>query len=63
MNGDDRRVVEGFKLPSTRSITENERAWIDMLRCIVGDADPRPTLEAVQALRLALRSRVAAQTG
>jgi hypothetical protein len=56
MNGDDRRVVEGLKLPSTRPITENERAWIDMLRCIVADADPRPTLEAVQALRLALRT-------
>ena len=37
MNDDDRRVVEGFKLPSTRPITMNERAWIEMLRCIVGD--------------------------
>ena len=40
----DRRVVAGFKLPSNAPITENERAWIDMLRSIVGDADPAPTL-------------------
>ena len=54
MKNDDRRVVAGFKLPSTSPITENERAWIDMLRCIVGDADPAPTLAGVQALRQAL---------
>ena len=52
----DRRVVEGFKLPSTAPITPNERDWIDMLRCIVGDADPPPALVAVQALRVALAS-------
>jgi hypothetical protein len=56
MSGDDRRVVEGFKLPSILPATENERAWIEMLRCIVGDADPPPTLKAVQALRLALKT-------
>ncbi len=50
----DRRVVEGFKLPSTAPITPNERDWIDMLRCIVGDADPPPSLMAVQALRIIL---------
>jgi hypothetical protein len=54
MSADDRRVVEGFKLLSTAAITANETAWIDMLRCIVGDADPPPTLGAVQALRVAL---------
>ena len=54
MNKDNRRVVAGFKLPSTSPITENERAWIDMLRCIVGDADPAPTLADVQALRRVL---------
>ena len=54
MNKDDRRVVAGFKLPSTAPITENERAWIDMLRCIVGDDNPAPSLAAVQALRLVL---------
>ena len=54
MNKDNRRAVAGFKLPSTAPITENERAWIDMLRCIVGDADPAPTLAGVQALRRVL---------
>ena len=57
MIGDDRRVIEGFKLPSTAAITTNELPWIDMLRCIVGDADPPPTLVAVQALRVALSKR------
>ncbi len=50
----DKLVVEGFKLPSTAPITANERDWIDMLRCIVGDADPPPRLPAVQAIRNAL---------
>ena len=54
MRGDDRLVVEGFRLPSTAPITDNESDWIDMLRCIVGDADPPPRLPAVQALRRAL---------
>ena len=54
MIGDNRRVVEGFKLPSTAPITTNERDWIDMLRCIAGDADPPPTLQAVQAMRVTL---------
>ena len=58
MRGDDRLVVEGFRLPSTAPITDNERDWIDMLRCIVGDADPSPTLPGVQALRRALLHRV-----
>ena len=49
-----RRVVGRFKLPSTAPITTNERDWIDMLRCIVGNANPPPTLAAVQALRVAL---------
>ena len=51
MTGEDRRVVEGFKLPSFAPLTENEMAWISMLRAIVGDSDPVPTLAAVQALR------------
>lgn len=54
MSAWDRLVYEGFKLPSTDPITENELAWIDMLRCIVGDADPPPTLAGVQALRMAM---------
>ena len=59
MNRDakERRVVEGFKLPSTAPITTNERDWIGMLRCIVGDTDPPPTLMAVQAIRKALTER------
>ena len=59
MNRDakERRVVEGFKLPSTAPIMTNERDRIDMLRCIVGDADPPPSLVAVQALRVALSKR------
>ena len=33
MNRDnDKRIVEGFKLPSTAPLTANERDWIDMLR-------------------------------
>ena len=61
MSAQNRLKVEGFKLPSTDPITESELAWIDMLRCIVGDADPPPTCEGVLALRVALtttRSRV-----
>ncbi len=54
MSLNDRRVVECFKLPSTAPITTNERDWIDMLRCIVGDADPRPSLMTAQALRIIL---------
>jgi hypothetical protein len=54
MRKDERRVYEGFKLPSTAPIAMNERAWIDMLRCIVGDTVPPPSLEAVQALCVAL---------
>ncbi len=54
MIGEDRRVVDGFKLPSCAPPTENEFAWICMLRAIVGDGNTRPTLKAVQALRKVL---------
>ncbi len=54
MSAKDRYVYEGFKLPSTDPITKNELAWVDMLRPIVGDADPSPPLAGVQALRVAL---------
>ena len=54
MTREDRRVVEGFRLPSSAPLIENECAWIEMLSAIVGDRDPAPTLEAVQALRQAL---------
>ena len=54
MRADNRLVYEGFKLPSTNPINQNERDWIDILRCIVGDADPPSRLPAVQALRRTL---------
>jgi hypothetical protein len=54
MTREDRRIVEGFKLPSYAPPTQNESAWISMLRAIVGDSDPVPTLAAVQSLRQAL---------
>ena len=57
MRKDDRRVVEGFKLPSTGPITANEFAWIEVLRLIVGDADPPPASAAIQAFRRALSER------
>ena len=44
------RVVGGFKLPSTAPLSINERDWIEMLRCIVGDSDPPPILGADQAI-------------
>ena len=50
----DRQVFEGFKLPSTDPITENELAWIHLLRSVVGDADPPPTLAGVLALGVTL---------
>jgi hypothetical protein len=54
---EDRRVVAGFRAPATGPLTMNEWAWIDMLRTIVGDRDPVPTLAAVQALYKALHLR------
>lgn len=44
MSAQNRLKVEGFKLPSTDPITESELAWIEMLRCIAGDADPPSVL-------------------
>lgn len=52
MSTKNRLVHEGIKLPSKAPITQNERDRIDMLRCIVGHADPN--VQAVQALRRAL---------
>ena len=54
MTGNDKRVIAGFRLPASTPLTENEHAWIEMLRAIVGDRDPAPTLDAVQALRRVL---------
>jgi len=48
-----------FRLPSVPEtpddLTSNERAWIGFLRMIAEGTDPGPTLEAVQALRRALK--------
>ena len=44
-------VVTGFKLPSERPISQNERAWIDFLRLVSCDCDPAPNLRQVQTIR------------
>lgn len=49
-----RKIVKGFALPDRSLPSENEFAWIVMLRAIVGDQVPPPTLRAVQALRQAM---------
>jgi hypothetical protein len=54
MSVKDRRVFEGFKLPSTDPVTANELAWIHLLRSGLGDADPPPTLAGVLALGITL---------
>ncbi len=46
-------VVTGFRLPSDRPISQNERGWIALLRLVSCDCDPAPTLRFVQAMRLA----------
>ncbi|MCE6967469.1 hypothetical protein [Cereibacter sphaeroides] len=49
----DRRVVEGFRLPSAEEpLTDNERRWIEVLRETSSRREvPAPTLDVVQALR------------
>ena len=54
MNRNDRYVYEGFKAPSTDPLTEDEIAWIHVLRSVAGDAAPPPTLADVRTLRMAL---------
>jgi hypothetical protein len=54
MSGKDRQVFEGFRAPSKHLITENELAWIHLLRSVAGDADPPPTLAGVLALGITL---------
>ena len=36
-----------------RPITQNERAWIDIIRLASWDMDPKPTLARVQRVRRA----------
>lgn len=54
MSTKDRQVVEGYKTPSKDPITENELAWIHLLRSVLGDTDPPPTLAGVLALGITL---------
>jgi hypothetical protein len=56
MSGSDRHVFEGFRAPSKDPTTENELAWIHLLRSVVGDSDPPPALAGVLALGIALIS-------
>ncbi|WP_146636312.1 hypothetical protein [Nioella nitratireducens] len=43
----------GFRLRAERPMTENELAWITLIRVITDDRDPAPDLLMVQALRRA----------
>ena len=54
MSGSDANsvTVAGFKVPSDRTISQNERAWTDFLRLASRDSDPTPTLRCVQLLHL-----------
>jgi hypothetical protein len=44
--------VAGFRVPSDRTFSENEVAWIAFLRLASRESDPAPTLTLVQAIRL-----------
>jgi hypothetical protein len=48
------REINGQDCSTNRDtiITANERAWIEFIRLISGDADPAATLARVQRLRL-----------
>ncbi len=54
MSAKDRHVYKGVKPPSMDSITENEMAWMHLLRSVSGVSDPPPTLAGVLALGIAL---------
>lgn len=49
-------VVNGFCLARDTPLTQNELDWIDMLRAICGREVPGPTLKAVQALRMFIKT-------
>ena len=51
MTRENRRVVEGCKLPSYAPPTQSALAWISMLKAIVDDSGQVPTLVPIQALR------------
>ena len=49
-----RLVVDGFRLPDTAELTQNEVAWVGFIRVASKQTDPAPCLVGVQALRRAL---------
>lgn len=51
------RVVENFCVPYEGPLTENEGGWVELIRIISGNTDPRVTLKIVQVLRQALTER------
>ena len=54
---------DGFRVLRAAPLTQNERDWIEMLRAIVGDEVPGPTLKAVQALRVTVGNKKAVRFG
>ena len=42
---------------SRHEITENELAWVEFLRTLSHNEDPRPSLDAIQALRAILEQQ------
>ena len=48
----DREPISRMKAAWSKSITGNERAWIEFIRLASRDSDPAPTLEMVQKVRL-----------
>jgi hypothetical protein len=49
-----RRVVDGFKLPSSAPPSETELAWVEFLRIICNDQVPAPDSRMVVGLRMLL---------
>jgi hypothetical protein len=59
MSGGQEPCIESWREISRlrdREITANERFWLDVIRIASRDADPAPTLETVQKLRLIFQS-------
>lgn len=48
------KMVNGFRVLRDKPVTQNELAWIELLRAICDDEVPGPTLTAVRALRVAM---------
>lgn len=46
--------VQDAKVAWAAPFTDNERAWVEIIRLMSGDTDPPPTLEMVQQVRLLL---------